>query len=470
MSNSVRRAGTGRSVGCAVLAIIVAGCSTAPRDLDVKAHSSAGDESVAAGGSAEADQSAPSRNEPAPAAEATASSAAIEREWTLAVYLASETIDDDRGAFSVNALERHYAELAPFMNIVVLADGEFENEVTGWNSTTRLMQIRADDTERVVSEITPPAESAIAQLSKAGDNELMLSTPQVLRAFLDFAQSRYPSRYFALEVLDHGEAWNGAVYDFADEPEPFTMLGPMPLAEYSSVFSSLARPIDVLAFDACLMQNETVNTWWSISGSNVKYTVGSEQDNNGWNTDKLVRQLGGTWRARGTLSPPALATAFVGQTNESPYDGNRTESVVDLANWSEVVRDLDALGAALMAEGGMTNPLVREVVNERIARPYGALKGERMTHEDLVDAIDLCEVLAQTFGVNSGLGAAAATLGFAVQSTLLANQADIATSHGLSIHLPMSDTPPALGREAFEKNNGPVLQLLPNWVAFLHTI
>jgi len=397
------------------------------------------------------------------------------KEWTLAFYLASETSNAVLGDHYVDWLERRYAELEPFANVIVLLDGFYP---------TKLLQIRSNhDSDEVASEIPAPAGTALAQLfERTDDNELLLSTPEVLKAFLDLAQSDYPSKYFALTVLDHGEAWNGAVYDYPSDG-PQDLLGPMPLADFADVFTSLARPIDVLAFDACVMQEVTTHSWWFKSGGNVRHVVGSEQNNIGWNIDKVLRQFNGLWRAEGGLSPRALATAFVGQTNEGDYHRNVTESAVDLTAWPGVAQRLDALGASLLEVGGMNDPIVKAVVDERVTRPYGTPVGERMSQEDLVDAVEFCEVLERSFGPDTPIARAASALRSAIGQAVMANSArrpegdppdtpnaaaDV--SHGISLHLPKTDTIAKLAKDAYTKKLGRVRELFPRWIEFLNTI
>lgn len=409
------------------------------------------------------------------------------KEWTLAFYLAADTVNEAVGRNYINSLERRYAELEPFANIVVLWDEP--------DPGTKLLQIRSDDSDAFASEIAVPADTGLAHLFELTDaaeqTELLLSTPQVLRAFLDLAQARYPSKYFALTVLDHGEAWSGAVYDSTGGTMP-VWTGPMPLVHFADVFSSLARPIDVLAFDACLMQEVTAHSWWYQDGR-VRYVVGSEQINHGWNFDKVLAQYNGLWRAEGGLSPRSLATAIVGQTDGGPGGDNDTESVVDLAEWRGVVESLDALGAALLAAGGMTNATVKAVVNERVTRPYGDFKahrsptgeidGQRLDHEDLVDAVEFCEVLERSFGADTAIARAASALHSALGKAVIANSAprpegtssdspDAAAdvSHGVSLHLPKTDTPVALVGDAYKKTLGRASGLFLDWLKFVDTI
>ena len=399
--------------------------------------------------------------------------ASTEKEWTLAVYLASETLSDIHAIEDINALERRYAEWAPFMDIVVLADGGFESAELNWPERTRILRIRADDTDQVVSEITPPPDSEIARLLAQNNDELYLSSPEVLKAFMDYVQDHYPSKYLAVNIHDHGGAWEGAVLDYVDG-DISTTTGPMPPSQFRDVFSTLSRPIDILGFDACLMQELSVNTFMHAT-EKVKYVVASEQVQivPGWVWDNIARRFTERHRLDGTLTPLAHATEIVSAfDDEGDFQKNDTLSVVDLGAWPDVLRSLDQLGATLIAEGSMSNPNVRRVVDELVPRGYGSQRGNPswFSNEDLVDVLGFCQLLEEAFAPGSDLSLAAARLRTAVARSIVLNKTRDSISSGLTMHLPKSGIHTEVGQAAFEKYSGSVLSLTPNWQAFLRSI
>lgn len=409
----------------------------------------------------------------APTPGSGSASGARAKEWTLAVYLASETLSDIHAIEDINALERRYAEWAPYMDIVVLADGGFESAELNWPERTRILRIRADDTDKIVSEITPPADTEIARLLAQNNDELYLSSPEVLKAFLDYVQRDYPSKYLAVNIHDHGSAWEGAVLDYVDGDISVTA-GPMRPAEFRDAFATLSRPIDVLGFDACLMQEMTVNTFMHTTGK-VKYVVASEQIQivPGWVWDNIARRFTERHRTQGSLTPRAHATEIVKAfDDEGEFQQNDTISAVDLGAWSDVLRNLDQLGAALNAAGAMDNPSVRRVVDELAPRRYGNQVGNpsRFSHEDLVDVLGFCRLLEQEFDAGSPVNQAAAGLRATVERSIVLSKTRDSISSGLTMHLPKTGTSPDVDQTAFEKLSAPVLSLTPNWLAFLRSI
>jgi hypothetical protein len=389
------------------------------------------------------------------------------------VYLAAETLSDIYAIEDINALERRYAEWAPFMDIVILADGGFESAAQNWPERTRILRIGADDTDKVASEIAPPPDSKIARLLAQNNDELYLSSPEVLQAFMDYVQDYYPSKYLAVNIHDHGGAWEGAVLDYVDGDISVTT-GPLPPSGFRDVFSTLSRPIDVLGFDACLMQELSVNTFMHATGK-VKYVVASEQVQivPGWVWDNVARRFAERYRLDGTLTPLAHATEIVKAfDDEGDFQKNDTLSAVDLGVWPDVLHSLDQLGAALIAEGAMSNPSVRRVVDELVPRRYGNEQGNpsAFNHEDLVDVFGFCQLLEEAFAPDSSVSRAAAGLRTAAARSIVLNKTRDSISSGLTMHLPKTGIRAELGQAAFEKYSGSVLSLTPSWQAFLRSI
>lgn len=393
------------------------------------------------------------------------------KEWTFALYLASETLDDLEALDDLNALERRYHDLEPFMDIVALTDGFFAAPELGYPATTQILHIRADGSERLVSRVVPPEGTEIARLLAANDDELFLSSPEVLKAFLEYVQDYYPSRHLAVNIHDHGGAWQGAVHDFVGD-DFSNQVGPMRLAQFRDVFSSLAKPIDVLGFEACLMQELSTNTFWHLSTPSVKYVVASEQIQliPGWIMDNVARRFVDRHRQEGALSPLAFATEIVNAFDDETRAPNPTLSLVDLASWPDVLRDLDQLGAALVAAGAMSNPRVGSVVNELVHRPYGDSTSNGASRPDLVDVSDFCQLLEQTFGPDAPLSKAAVALRSAVEHAVVLNKARMEVSTGLSVYLPNGSVSSELSFAAFEKQSGAFLEQVPNWQAFLRSL
>ncbi|HET9958092.1 MAG TPA: clostripain-related cysteine peptidase [Polyangiaceae bacterium] len=459
------RRGSARAM--AVMALVAAACSgeadpsaSAQADSNVRRKDASAESSGALSGSRASDSSPG-----VPDGEGS------RKEWTLAIYLGSETLSDQAAIANLNALEQRYAELSGFMDIIVLADGYFESLEAGWDDRTRILKIRSDDSVRIVSEIAPPPETKIAKLLEAGHGELALSTPEVLQAFLAFTQAHYPARHFALNVVDHGDGWRGAVFDYDEE---MRMFGPLRNKQYHDVFATLAQPIDVLGFDACIMQEASANTWWQLGGSKVKFSVASEQVQGvlGWNMDGVARRLAERRRGDGQLSPRAFATEVVNGFYDVPEGWNDTLSALDLSLWPQVLEQLDALGAAMSAAGGMANPIIKSVVDERVPRNYGAMVGLNAAYseEDLVDGIELCLALEQAFEATTAVNQMARALRDAIEKAVVVNVSNSSTSHGVTLHLPRTGIGVEGSQSEFEKHAAEVLDLTPNWRAFLRSI
>jgi len=324
--------------------------------------------------------------------------------WTFFVYMSSENNLEPWAVDDLNAMERTFAKIAPFANVVVLADGGVlcENDedlgpapAKNWVSSTRMLLIEPDEGPgdgAVISETVPvPEDTPLGALLSKHKGELNLGEADTLAAAVDFVQERLPSDHFFMNVWSHGLAWKGAAEDAQNGEDDSDMLAAKDIQQ------GLAKPrrkIDVMGFDACLMANSGVSLLLSKLG--VDHLIGSEEllDATGWGYDNVFNGLAETFAKAEQLSPAALARTVVDVANAT------TISTVDLKGAERIWDKLDGLGAALLEAGGRTNPALQQII-EALPR-YGSYgvdaEPDQAGDEDVVDIVHMCKTLEAGFG------------------------------------------------------------------------
>jgi hypothetical protein len=177
-------------------------------------------------------------------------------------------------------------------------------------------------------------------------DEQNMADPDTLSSFVDWAASEYPATKYALVLWDHGSgalgepAPEGVIYDDTDLD---FLSGPEMAAALAA-----AEQVDLLGFDACLMQMYEIVLETAAAGNTPAVIVGSEDmvPEEGWPYDAVLDFLTGT--------PGCTAAALAGEIvddymAEYPTSLPLMMSAVEPASASALTDTLDALAAALIA-------------------------------------------------------------------------------------------------------------------------
>ncbi len=125
-------------------------------------------------------------------------------------------------------------------------------------------------------------------------SEQNMADPDVLSAFVDWATSNYPAEKYLLVIWNHGSGWRekniankGVVWD--DTSVDF-----MTMAELVEGLENVDIPVDIIGFDACLMQMAEVVAEMGLGLTNPPgYIIGSEESEwaYGWPYDDILQGL-----------------------------------------------------------------------------------------------------------------------------------------------------------------------------------
>ena len=198
---------------------------------------------------------------------------------------------------------------------------------------------------------------------------------RVVRAALS---SRHRRALFASTVdqavHDRAIAYDDSSRDFLDNAELKRVL--------AEVKKAAGRPLDVLGFDACLMN--MLEVAYQVRGT-AGVMVGSEElePGDGWPYDRVLRAVN---------EKPSMDAATLGATVVTEYiasyaSGNVTQSALDLGQLEPVALAVDVLAAAL------TRAVKSDVELAAVTRALNAT--QRFDTADFVDLGHFCEVIGQ---------------------------------------------------------------------------
>ncbi len=165
-------------------------------------------------------------------------------DWTVAIYIASD--NNLEVAWDMYTLDALLAlPNSKNVNVVAMVDllSTDTIELLEFSGATYTVEKTYDDMD-----------------TGDGDN---------FRFFLDEVETMYPAENMCVVPWDHGGSWIGFCSDDNYERSIITM------EEFSTALADAALPIDVLAFDACLMSSVEVAYEASLSDM-VTYMVASE--------------------------------------------------------------------------------------------------------------------------------------------------------------------------------------------------
>ena len=178
----------------------------------------------------------------------------IEKEWTLAVFLNADNNLDEFGV----ADQKEMSEVGSneYLNIVSLIDRE-----------------------RGPAQINYIEKNNIKKLKDMG--ELDMGDYNEFVKFIKFVKENYPAKHYAISFWNHGSGWKdkkesasvlkGISYDDSSNNHISTNDLTIAMKEANKI---LGKKVDVLCFDACLMQMAEVA--YAVKDQ-VDYMVGSEE-------------------------------------------------------------------------------------------------------------------------------------------------------------------------------------------------
>jgi len=381
------------------------------------------------------------------------------KEWTVLVYFSADNELAPYGLGDLKEMKNGFAKISSFANVVVLFDNPL---ATG--PTPGLSEESASPAQVLLLEHNKSARSdavklrpvqvdgatRLGKLINKTDGYLNLASGDTLRAAREFAASFAPSSHTMLVLSGHGEGALGSMTDDSS-PDPDDLLRPH---ELRSALTASAKPVDVLAFDACTMQDAATAELADAVGAKLLVASEESEPQRGWQWKKFFESMARAHQRNGTLGPADISRSAV-----DTYNGY-TMSCVDAVKTREIWSGLDDLGRLLRAAGGRDNTAIDDAIQNVERYDEGG---------DTVDLIDFCKQLMQGFERSSEVYRAARDLASTVEASVLRHTStasraahDYGNSHGLSIYLPL-DADAVDPKQAGRVTGEPAA----SWVAFL---
>lgn len=409
---------------------------------------------------------------------------AMEKNWTIMVYMAGDNNLDSAGAVDLTEMKK--VGSTKDVNILVQFDRE------GRDMATLRYYVQKGgtvDKDKVVDL-----------------GETNMGDPKVLEDFVSWGVKTYPAKHYLLVLWNHGAGWDdanlyqGDVFSGATPPvsrkaqpvvtrDPAGGIKPIAFAQaraglsrtrralfnttvaaavtqrgiayddqaqdfldnielkkvMARITKKIKRKIDILGMDACLMSMAEVAYQMRDVAD---YTVGSEETEpgEGWPYDRILKALA----AKPAMTPEELSKTIVTQYLASyKASDNVTQSAVKLAELKPLATAVDGLAKALKnalgdAPARAAIVTVRAQVQE-YSRPY----------DDYCDLLDLCDLLHKGVANEAVKTACVAVKDAAAAAIVAAGYKGPAVdnSRGISIYFPKRKLSPLYKTLDFTKKS-----------------
>ena len=368
------------------------------------------------------------------------------RVWTVMVYMGADNDMDEVALADLNEME----EAGSTDNFTVVVQLDQRN-----GGAKRYLVVRDDDPTKVSSQL-------LDDLS-----EVNMGDPQVLADFVKWGTTTYPAQHYMLVLWNHGTGWvprvprpkpRAVVYDDTDNDQLST-------PELRQALSQAGVFVDILGFDACLMQMAEIA--YEVKGY-AGYMVASEENEpwEGWPYDRLLSRL----VSNPTMTPLELAKAIVDEYMASVDSTGWTLSVVDLSQMGNVGAALDGLAQALIdAWSQYKDDILLAIENTQHFDIAGSFGGQYSDYRDLVH---FAMLLGNGVNDPSVKGAASSLLDVLSEAIPYSRYKGsvVENAHGLSIYLPDSFVSALSKRTKLNQYRSLLLAQDTNWDEFLDLI
>jgi len=253
----------------------------------------------------------------------------VAAQWTVMVFLNGDNNLEYYGIKDFNEMEM--VGSSADVNIIVQFDRALGyNHSNGDWTTCRRYRVTYDEyPDSITSELIEDI------------GEVDMGNPSTLADFGLWAKQHYPASHYALIIWNHGDGWReggpliepikGVSYDESSGNEISVADG-----ELAEALSTIGE-VDIIGFDACLMQ------MWEVMVNVSPYAgcmVGSEETESadGWNYTGFLQELD----RNPSMDPITLGKSIINNSYQ------RTLSVADLGEIESLTQSVDTFALELM--------------------------------------------------------------------------------------------------------------------------
>ncbi len=336
----------------------------------------------------------------------------LTRKWTVLVFLNAANDLEPFGIQNMNDMES--VPDSPLVTTVVQMkrSPDYDTSNGNWHDTRRFVIHHDSDTNTITSPV----------VQMMGDS-IDMGKPETLSDFITWGERNYPAEHYLLDIWNHGSGWQ----DFASRSVPSRGVS------YDDTTSTCIHtvdlpsalvcpvPLDVIAFDASLMQMAEIA--YQIR-QNCSYLVASEESPPGLGYPYSAWL--GALVANPALDPRALAVSIAAQTLAFyGTDSDITQSVID-------VTKLEGLADAVAK---FTTALTAVATADATPLSNARYDCEYYKYPDYRDLYRFAELVESDIPADSNVTSAAEGVKSAISSAVIANYHGQLHpySHGISI-------------------------------------
>jgi hypothetical protein len=332
---------------------------------------------------------------------------AVEKEWTVAVFLNGDNNLDPFGVEDEKEMSRVGSN--EWMNIVTLFDRE-----------------------RGPATIDYIEKGKINKVKEMG--ELDMGDYKEFIKFAKFIKENYPAKHYAFSLWNHGSGWKnknenavtrGISYDDSSNNHITNNQLTMALKGATEV---LGQNIDIVNFDACLMQ--MVEVCDACKGY-AKYMVASEEVEPGKGTpwDDVLGSF------KKDMDPKEMSKSWVDAYTKSYAKGGSQASYREVDSTQSAV-DLDKIPALKDALNGFAKVVMSGNYAEKFQEAL--YKVQKYEYPENIDLLHFMDLIAPLTEKDASLKTAVEKVKKAAKDAILANGANgnCKNSQGLAIYLP----------------------------------
>jgi clostripain len=355
-----------------------------------------------------------------------ATAADYEANWLFMVYLDADNNLESAGIDDFNEMET--VGSTDDVAIVVQmdrAEQAYSDDTTNGNWTgAKRFYVTQDSDSSIIN--SPVVEDL---------GEVNMGDPAVLTSFIEWAVANYPAQHYALVLWNHGSGWRereesgDSVKSVCIDDESGDELTMTELrSAINEANASTGQTLDILGFDACLMQMAEVayQVMGSADSPMVDITVGSEETEpgDGWDYAATL----GALTADPAMTLAELATQIVNDYLDSYSSSwDITQSAVNLDYVEALSTAVDSFAQAMINATGS----------------WDAIKTARSSTQEYyyyyyIDLYHFAQLVNQDATISQSVRDAASEVMTAVTNAIIAegHTASVAGSHGISIYYP----------------------------------
>lgn len=279
------------------------------------------------------------------------------KEWTFMIFMAADNNLEAATAIDINEIEKYGS--SDKINFLAQIDrnGNFSsNSELKWSGARRFYIIRDKNAKKMSS----PAIEDLGNVDMAD--------PETLIDFVTWAHTNYPAKRYALILWNHGTGWkeiqpsimeadageiglpsgmaniiDNISYNISYDDTSKSSMNIPTLGETLALIKDvLGKPIDLLGFDACLMQMVEVS-WTAAPYALCQVGSPDQEPERGWPYDLIAAEM----HKKPGIEPLELGKVIADVYNKSYMSGSQGNtavvlSVIDMSKSEAFRSDLDS--------------------------------------------------------------------------------------------------------------------------------